>query len=608
MSPPPTARLPSRVENLFAIADLGRTGDGFRSLRDTATQICQSVTGMPGADLVVVARCDPEGSIPELWGPPELPPGFLAWVRETYSALWSPVFEAYTSGREVVVDDLGDLAGRPDLAALAEGAAGFGLVSAAHVAVTARGRTLGTLNLWSRTAIRYTPDETDLLHAIARAAGIALDTALIADRHGSERADTDARHADLSHRHDRLAERLTRTDEDLAEVMRAQAALAGVLLESGIDKVDAICALLADTLGAAVMVFDTAGKARAFGGDPTVRAKMTASIGRRDPVKLATLHDGEEVGAVSVHRVGYERVLGVLLVHPGIAEPTHARAVLLRHAIGLVAFELEADRAESTARDIARPAILHALVRGNLSARQSHAVGKFVDVTGQALRIGFMRTTDDVTATAVSHSLNFVSRGRGCLAAAAELDGVLLLLEDRDLGALRQTLSALLDKVAGPGPAEAGASGGEWTVGLSEAFRDLSYAPQALEHASVARAVAGRHQIALYEDLGATAALLRHVPPAAAAAYVDDVLNPLIEYDRRRKGALVRTVTAYLRHRGSLRQAAVDLGVHENTVQLRLARASQLMGSDLHDPQRLGLLAVALSWHHLLGEGVSGEP
>jgi DNA-binding PucR family transcriptional regulator len=88
---------------------------------------------------------------------------------------------------------------------------------------------------------------------------------------------------------------------------------------------------------------------------------------------------------------------------------------------------------------------------------------------------------------------------------------------------------------------------------------------------------------------------------------VSDVLGPLIEYDQRRKGRLVQTVTAYLRHRGSLRQAALDLGVHENTVQLRLARASQLIGSDLHDPQRLGLLAIALSWYQLLGEREPGE-
>lgn len=106
----------------------------------------------------------------------------------------------------------------------------------------------------------------------------------------------------------------------------------------------------------------------------------------------------------------------------------------------------------------------------------------------------------------------------------------------------------------------------------------------------------------MHEELGATASLLRHVPPGAAARYVEDVLRPLIDYDRQRKGALIKTVTAYLNHRGSLRQAALELGVHENTVQLRLARASQLLGSDLHDAQWLGLLAVALSWYRLLGE------
>ncbi len=96
--------------------------------------------------------------------------------------------------------------------------------------------------------------------------------------------------------------------------------------------------------------------------------------------------------------------------------------------------------------------------------------------------------------------------------------------------------------------------------------------------------------------MGPTVALLKHLPPGAAARFVTEILRPLTDYDRERNGALIDTLASYLRHRGSLRKAADELFVHSNTVQLRLARASQLTGIDLHDPRQLGILSLAFAW------------
>jgi PucR family transcriptional regulator, purine catabolism regulatory protein len=73
----------------------------------------------------------------------------------------------------------------------------------------------------------------------------------------------------------------------------------------------------------------------------------------------------------------------------------------------------------------------------------------------------------------------------------------------------------------------------------------------------------------------------------------DDVvdLGPIVEYSR---ADLVRSVVAYLRHRGRWQDAARDLGIHRNTLRHRIGTANRVMGSDLDDPDVASRLWLAL--------------
>lgn len=68
-------------------------------------------------------------------------------------------------------------------------------------------------------------------------------------------------------------------------------------------------------------------------------------------------------------------------------------------------------------------------------------------------------------------------------------------------------------------------------------------------------------------------------------------LGPIVNYTR---GDLVRSVVAYLRHRGRWEDAARDLGIHRNTLRHRIRTASRLMGADLDDPDVASQLWLAL--------------
>jgi hypothetical protein len=542
------------IDDLAVIAAAPREGDGFRSIAEAARIIASRIRSSLGYDRVSLTL------LPAVSGDlsdPELP-----------AAVWAHVLEASETGIATLISDLHERP-EPELAGLA--AAGSWR-AAAFVPVIARGRLIGTLNAFSVGAHEHGAAEVDALVAAARVAGIAIDTVLAAQRSASARGDA----PELN---DEFAEAQT----DLARLVRTPTG----------DAVHAICELLEARLGTSVLVWDVVGgKTRALAGSAEFRSRMTEVLGARDPGRLGRLREGVALDSAMAHPIGRERTLGLLVIDGWAGERPHPADRLVQLAVALLAFDLESERAERTARNVSRPSILHALVSGRLSSRQATDVGTFVDATGQALRIGFLSVTDDVVATATSHRLNFSARTRGCLAAAAEQDGVLLLVEDADPAKLRATLLTLVESV----------SPGTWSLGVSEPFSDLADARVALQQAHIALTSSDTRQISLHDEMGPTVALLKHLPPGAAAQFVEEMLRPLIEYDRERNGALVETLSAYLRHRGSLRRAADELFVHSNTVQLRLGRAAQLTGVDLHDPRQLGMLSLAFAWR---GDGGS---
>jgi purine catabolism regulator len=68
-------------------------------------------------------------------------------------------------------------------------------------------------------------------------------------------------------------------------------------------------------------------------------------------------------------------------------------------------------------------------------------------------------------------------------------------------------------------------------------------------------------------------------------------LGPIVNYQR---ADLVRSVVAYLRHRGHWEEAARDLGIHRNTLRHRMATAGRVLGADLDDPDVASRLWLAL--------------
>jgi len=87
--------------------------------------------------------------------------------------------------------------------------------------------------------------------------------------------------------------------------------------------------------------------------------------------------------------------------------------------------------------------------------------------------------------------------------------------------------------------------------------------------------------------------------PALVDRFVLQTLGPLIEYDERRKGELIKTLEAYFEADGSVKLAGEALFAHPHTVSYRLKQIERLTAWSLRDPEDKLRLQLSLRAYRL---------
>jgi DNA-binding PucR family transcriptional regulator len=89
------------------------------------------------------------------------------------------------------------------------------------------------------------------------------------------------------------------------------------------------------------------------------------------------------------------------------------------------------------------------------------------------------------------------------------------------------------------------------------------------------------------------------IEPALVDRFVEQTLGPLIAYDERRKGELLKTVEAYFSSDGSVKMAGEVLFAHPHTITYRLKQVEKLTGWSLRDSEDKLRLQLALRAYRL---------
>ena len=258
-------------------------------------------------------------------------------------------------------------------------------------------------------------------------------------------------------------------------------------------------------------------------------------------------------------------------------------AHIARRAAANVALELAAERRAARAEWDAR---------GSLAGQLIRATSDFGAITRRAQYLGvdlraphvvcIVGTRSDAGLPAVADvAAAFAQRERRVLATAVA-EGVLVILPlDADappleaMAAARDDVEQALDRFRTEAPLVAG---------IASRCTDASHYVRAHEEARqvmrCVQAFAGgdRSLVLAAEDLGAGRLFLASSSRAEAERFADDALGALLRLENDAKGDLLHTLAVFFDSSRSVRNTALALGVHENTIRYRLARIHELTG------------------------------
>ena len=96
-----------------------------------------------------------------------------------------------------------------------------------------------------------------------------------------------------------------------------------------------------------------------------------------------------------------------------------------------------------------------------------------------------------------------------------------------------------------------------------------------------------------YQNLGIYK-LFYQVKDEDLNGFIENILQPLLDYDRENDSEMLKTLDAYFRTGGNLSEVADELYIHYNTVGYRMERIEKITGMDLDSPDDRLNLEIAL--------------
>jgi sugar diacid utilization regulator len=280
------------------------------------------------------------------------------------------------------------------------------------------------------------------------------------------------------------------------------------------------------------------------------------------------------------------------------AAAAEADLLAVQHAASVYALALMRERMAAEVTTQLRDELIEGLLLGNIADEQA--------VRERARRLGYDETLVYRTLVFVPDDTSRPGpRPGGAEAAWAPvwrrrlLENLATWVRDRAPRAIvtarHDELVALVGQSADPAPADLGRAATlhvasrdperPLTVGIGGACRSpleiaQSYS-QARRAVEVARRFGRRGEVVTFEDLGLYRLLFQVADQTELRAFVEQVLGPLMEYDRKHKTDFIRTIATYLTNNNSLQATARDLMVHVNTATYRIHRIQAITGLDL---------------------------
>ncbi len=159
-------------------------------------------------------------------------------------------------------------------------------------------------------------------------------------------------------------------------------------------------------------------------------------------------------------------------------------------------------------------------------------------------------------------------------------------------GSLKDTVNALVDYLS-----QASHPAAEIKIGIGKAYSDVRRINRSYEEAREALKIAQlseKTNTVFFDNLGFYK-ILSEKNRGDLERFVDELLKPVIDYDRNKKGDLIKTLETYFETNRNLKMTSGRLYTHYNTVLYRIKKIEELTGCSFDNPENALNFEIAIN-------------
>ncbi|WP_027623153.1 PucR family transcriptional regulator [Clostridium lundense] len=142
----------------------------------------------------------------------------------------------------------------------------------------------------------------------------------------------------------------------------------------------------------------------------------------------------------------------------------------------------------------------------------------------------------------------------------------------------------------------------EYVIGVSGLHEDLGNLNNSIQESLYAfkYSITYKKDIAFFKEIGINKIILPLIDSPWVLKYYNEVIEPLIMYDKNNETELLKTAVKYIENNGDIKATAKELFQHDNTIRYRIDKIDKIMSEKFKSEHFYEELAVAVRIYTLL--------
>lgn len=142
----------------------------------------------------------------------------------------------------------------------------------------------------------------------------------------------------------------------------------------------------------------------------------------------------------------------------------------------------------------------------------------------------------------------------------------------------------------------------KFIVGISSLYKNLGELNLSINESIYAYKYSKMYekQISFFNNIGTNKILIPLIDNMWIKKYHDNMISPLIKYDKKNDTELLKTAITYIRNNGDIKATSKDLFQHSNTIRYRIEKIAKILNGNNDSKGFYEQLAIAIRIHNLM--------